>query len=90
MHRLTSHHKKRKLVYFVEANGLVKIGSTNNLNTRLGTMMPGLILLGTTKEFSELTVHRALCDLRVKGEWFKKSERISKFITEKKYDSNTH
>jgi hypothetical protein len=73
----------RQFVYFIESNGLVKIGRTTDLTRRFGAIWPVLKLLGTTRQFSEQTIHSALAEFRVEGEWFKPSEQMQQFITER-------
>lgn len=74
-------------VYFVQAGGdggAIKIGYTNDVEKRLGTLRTGnhlpLRLLAALEHLSASTVeaglHRAFSDLRMEGEWFRCDDRI--------------
>lgn len=74
-------------VYFVEASGLIKIGTTTNVTRRMfdiSSMVPG----GQTKLLHyvkggyaiEGEYHRKFARLRVNGEWFRSDPPLLEFI----------
>lgn len=74
---------KRPVVYFVAApNGLIKIGTTGNIEWRLASLnfqspVP-LTLLVTTKgsHMAEREYHRRFASARAHGEWFTRTPEI--------------
>lgn len=74
---------KRHVVYFVEAsNGLIKIGTTANIEWRLASLQAQsplpLKLLATVpgKRADEFAYHRLFAQHRAHGEWFQPSPSL--------------
>ena len=63
----------REHVYFIESQGMVKIGKAQHLTRRLHgyfTHNPSFQVLGILPDWDESEVHRDLHHLRKHGEWF--------------------
>lgn len=75
-------------VYFIQnpETGLVKIGKTKNTSVRFRQLCNDfnirLKMLGVIRGYSqqEKRMHRTFQNLKVRGEWFKPSRRLLKFI----------
>lgn len=69
-----------------KATGLVKIGRTSDVKTRISALECGagakLELLLVIQEDVESKLHKHFKSLRVQGEWFADDGRIAKFISE--------
>lgn len=86
-------HEVLPLVYFVSAPDKVrfpiKIGrsTTNAIHGRLGTLQTGMpyklhfMLVVEADPAFETQVHRALADIRLEGEWFKRTTKLLDFIS---------
>lgn len=82
------------LVYFVERDGFVKIGTTTNLARRLrdlargGAIMPQGMTIGPMTVLAtmpgtrrnEAFLHQRFAHLRLEGEWFLLEDEIRDFI----------
>lgn len=77
---------KTSYVYFVEASntGLVKIGRTNNIETRLsglrgGSPVPLILraLIETKYASLEQSLHKQFADQREHGEWFRINDELN-------------
>lgn len=74
------------VTYFVqrEITGLVKIGNTLNMPTRLRALQCGspdiLRVLRTVRGNRESEFHERFSHLRMHGEWFKASSELLEFI----------
>jgi len=81
---------KEGYVYFLDGGEMIKIGFTRSLETRMKKMKTdvpsGVTFLhmepGTFK--SEKIVHRHFAELRVRGEWFRKSPELLDYIEQRK------
>jgi len=78
-----------RMVYFVRGSvtGLIKIGSAINPKRRVKAMQTGsgetlelLSMIPEDGQLSEATLHVALADSRVHGEWFKMTDRLQSII----------
>ncbi len=75
-------------VYFIGVSGedVVKIGRTNNTDERLRTLQIGnhreLVLLAEIEAPTEVEpwVHSVLADCHIRGEWFKRTDKVNKII----------
>lgn len=76
-------------VYFVRSsNGTIKIGVSTDVMRRLASLQTAnsarltllLIMPGTEEDEQEL--HRLFADERLRGEWFRPSRRLLRFIDE--------
>lgn len=76
------------MIYFIEANGMVKIGYSSNPKRRLQMLATGCpfkcTLIGVMKGLleDEKEVHARFSHLRERGEWFKFSPEVNSFIAE--------
>ena len=82
---------KESIVYFISpGDGLVKIGFTTSLSSRLRSLRTAhpkelsilLVFPGTQED--ERDLHLRFANLRVGGEWFKYDEMIKNFVDGKK------
>lgn len=77
---------KASVVYFVELNGHIKIGTTTNMKQRLATLNTGgptpVRLLATIEGNREMEqrLHKRFAHLRVNGEWFEHRDELASFI----------
>ena len=73
-------------IYFAVSGNYVKIGQTTEIKKRIQTLSvscpEGIKLIGVIQYGDEKQTHRDLNHLRIKGEWFKYSPEISKYILE--------
>ena len=78
----------REVIYFIRAGarGPIKIGRTNNIARRLEMLRVGnhleLSLLATVDggESGERRIHRRFEHLRTRGEWFRATPELMKFV----------
>lgn len=64
-------------VYFLEKNGLVKIGTTTNLDRRMRELGGGFLRLAVPGGVAlEANLHQRLDHLRVHGEWFRDEDDL--------------
>jgi hypothetical protein len=74
-------------LYFIEGNGFIKIGRTEDPKARIGQLQTSsparlqYIKIFKFRGLHEFSVHRIFKHLRVKGEWFKDSPEIRKYIS---------
>jgi DNA-binding XRE family transcriptional regulator len=71
------------MIYFVESNGLIKIGKTRCIKTSMrGQTSEPLILLKVVDGYSkeEKQLHEKFASLRKHGEWFSASEELLDYI----------
>lgn len=86
-------HPGRSVVYFVERQGFVKIGTTTNLDKRLrdigkGSCMPQGMTVGPVRlvatmpgdQRHEKFLHNLFSDLQLEGEWFLPDTRLCGLI----------
>lgn len=77
------------VVYFIQAGELIKIGTTANLTGRLGQIATGsperlkILLVVAGGRTEEKQAHALFAEERVRGEWFRPSERLLAFIAER-------
>lgn len=72
-------------IYFIRANGLIKVGWSSNLESRLKSYGPNIEILcvypGTRQD--ETTLHRQLKPSRAKGrEWYHEDDILQDFIAQ--------
>lgn len=73
-------------VYFIQSNGLIKIGFSKNVKRRIVSLQIGaaepVVLLGTIagSQVTEKDVHRLFAKELVRGEWFKPSAMLLAYI----------
>lgn len=74
-------------VYFIEAQGFIKIGFTSNLPQRIQAIRSGIpygetiLLHDIPGDFDlEVDMHRKFSHLRERGEWFRKEPELLDFI----------
>lgn len=78
------------LVYFIQLGDRIKIGTTTSLAGRLQSMLtmaseePKVLLAVPGGYKEEKQVHALFAEERVRGEWFEPSERLLKFIAERR------
>lgn len=79
---------RRGRVYFIESGGLIKIGFTENLKSRLATLtsdsshpIDTLLVVWGPKSL-EAKFHEKFSSTREHGEWFHKSPELLSFIEE--------
>lgn len=89
----TSNRKSSGVVYFLESAGLIKIGYTKDITTRMQMLVSSsptaMLLLGTvpgTRKV-EQTWHRLFASCRHHNEWFTPSEDM-RFAIAQALDSN--
>lgn len=72
--------------YFVEMNGHIKIGSSENPRRRLESIQAGfpdplkVLAIVPFSVITEMDAHRKFAHLRVKNEWFKAAPQLYAFI----------
>ena len=74
------------MIYFIRQNDYVKIGYTENINSRLAQLQTGtpyelsvaLLIPGSLEDEGEL--HKAFIDDKVRGEWFMLSDDMRDYI----------
>jgi hypothetical protein len=77
---------RQPVVYFVRCGDLIKIGTTICLPSRLDTFAtdaphpPEVLLVVAGGRTEERQVHALFADERVRGEWFRPSGRLMRFI----------
>lgn len=83
------HDPVRRVVYFIAGGGLIKIGKSGNVATRLPLLQCGspvpLTLLGTRRGYTELeaALHARFADKHSHGEWFDVTlAEIEEFLAE--------
>ncbi len=87
-HKPDSKPKEVESVYFIEYQGLIKIGRSSHIRDRMLVLRREvggeLTLLGRipTKDIKEVTVHKRFAHLRQHGEWFTDCEEIRNYIAE--------
>lgn len=73
-------------VYFLEADNLIKIGVTGNVKSRVSSLQTGcpseVKLIKTVRggPATEKRIHARFNHLRVRGEWFEKTEELISYI----------
>lgn len=67
-------------VYFIERDGLVKIGYSGNLGQRINQICGTLINFVPGGSAEELRYHKRFADLRVRGEWFRNDPPLTNFL----------
>lgn len=86
------------MIYFISADeaNKVKIGFTNNLKKRLKQLQTSspfelkVLLILEGDEHKEKELHLKFKKQRVNGEWFEKTEEISKFISENEINNKSY
>jgi hypothetical protein len=78
---------QKPYVYFIldDSSQNVKIGKSDSPEERLKNLQTAnasnLILLKTTKNFTEKYVHDKFSHIRIRGEWFRYTDELKTFIT---------
>lgn len=86
----------KPVVYFIRLGDRIKIGTTTSLRGRLDSMRtmasqePEVLLAVSGGYKEERQVHALFADERVRGEWFEPSERLLKFIAERRDQDVRH
>ena len=83
-------NRPSSFIYFVQegADGPIKIGTTQNLKTRLSSLQTGsarkLRVLGTIRGGNalEALLHQEFAEYQISGEWFQPGQILLKFIAE--------
>jgi hypothetical protein len=83
-----SRHSHPPAVYFIKSgdDGLIKIGWTNDVDSRLATLQTGspevlsLLALVIGAQADERRLHQKFAHLRVRGEWFQDCAEIREYI----------
>lgn len=76
------------MIYFIETQGLVKIGYSNDPRRRFSSLTTGCptvcTLIGVTEggKEEEGELHSRFSHLRVRGEWFKFAVEVNDFLRE--------
>ncbi|MBX5206720.1 GIY-YIG nuclease family protein [Rhizobium sp. NZLR11] len=76
------------MIYFIETQGLVKIGYSNDPRRRFHNLSIGCptvcTLIGVTEggKAEERALHQRFTELKVRGEWFKFTAEVNSFIRE--------
>lgn len=80
-------HLDEKVIYFIKANDLVKVGITSNLPMRIYDLQNAspyklelLITIGDATFKKERELHKRFQEYRVSGEWFIYNELIASYI----------
>lgn len=79
----------RPVVYFIRSGDMIKIGTTTCLPARVdafathGPAEPEILLVVAGGHAEETQVHALFADERVRGEWFRPSERLGQFIADR-------
>jgi len=82
-------YQERPVVYFVQAGDLIKIGTSTSLPSRLETLRTSnggvleVLLVVPGNRTQERQVHALFATERVRGEWFRPSERLLAFIADR-------
>jgi len=81
---------RRLWIYFIEAidQDLIKIGQSTNIEERLSSLAIGpweldlLLAVRETDALTESVIHNRFQSIRVKGEWFKDTPDLRRYIAE--------
>jgi hypothetical protein len=83
-------------VYFIECGNFIKIGITTNLQDRIASFETAtpydirvLAVIPSATRQTELELHRRFADAHHKGEWFRKTPGLLKFIKEQSWLSRS-
>ena len=88
MDRLPVGTNKKQSVYFIQSveTRAIKIGVSTRPEKRLKALQTAhgrtLLLLGTTKKFSEQDLHKRFKEIRSGGEWFQADVELLRFLRE--------
>jgi hypothetical protein len=78
------------VVYFIRAGDMIKIGTTTTLPSRMDALAVStpekleILLVVPGGRTEERQVHALFREDRVRGEWFRPSERLAEFIAERR------
>lgn len=84
------------VVYFVQVGERIKIGTTTGLRGRLESFRtmagdePKVLLVVPGSYTEERQAHALFADERIRGEWFRPSERLLQFIAERRDQDVRH